>query len=85
MGSMREPIVLLVHDERLARNALRDLGLDTSTWESGLKGLLGYSTVKVWVLFFFFEHLTNVCTFFVARIVFPWCQFITTSSQAGRL
>ncbi len=47
MGSMREPLVLLVHDERLARNALRDLGLDTSTWESGLKGLLGYSTVKV--------------------------------------
>ncbi|KAK2462407.1 hypothetical protein APHAL10511_005713 [Amanita phalloides] len=44
--STREPIILLVHDEPLARNALRDLGIDASTWESGLKGLLGYSTLK---------------------------------------
>ena len=50
MGSAREPVVLLVHDERLGRNALRDLGVDTSTWESGLKGLLGYSSLKVRVI-----------------------------------
>lgn len=51
MGSPREPLILIVHDERFARNALRDLGVDTSTWESGLKGLLGYSSLKVRVIY----------------------------------
>ncbi|KAL0948217.1 hypothetical protein HGRIS_010823 [Hohenbuehelia grisea] len=34
------PILLLVHDEELTRNALRDLGIDSSQWESGIRKLL---------------------------------------------
>ncbi|PFH49636.1 hypothetical protein AMATHDRAFT_194582 [Amanita thiersii Skay4041] len=42
------PVVLLVHDEQITRNALRNLlGVDVSLWETGIKGLLGYpSKVK---------------------------------------
>jgi hypothetical protein len=49
--SAREPIILLVHDEQLGRNALREFGVDTSAWQSGLKGLLGYPSMKVRALY----------------------------------
>ncbi|KAF8621958.1 hypothetical protein AX15_007388 [Amanita polypyramis BW_CC] len=45
--STREPIILLVLDESLTRNALRDFGVDTSAWKSGLKELLGHPTSKL--------------------------------------
>jgi hypothetical protein len=34
------PTILLVHDEQLARNALRELGVENSTWNSGIASLL---------------------------------------------
>ncbi|KAF9446654.1 hypothetical protein P691DRAFT_673079 [Macrolepiota fuliginosa MF-IS2] len=34
------PTILLVYDEKLAYNALRELGIQTSSWKSGISGLL---------------------------------------------
>ena len=34
------PVLLLVHDEPAARAALHDLGIQTSTWASGVDALL---------------------------------------------
>ncbi|KAF7760804.1 hypothetical protein Agabi119p4_10213 [Agaricus bisporus var. burnettii] len=38
--NVKNPTVLLVHDEKLARNALRELGVENSTWISGIANLL---------------------------------------------
>ncbi|KAF8631641.1 hypothetical protein AX17_005043 [Amanita inopinata Kibby_2008] len=45
--STTEPTLLLVHDEQLTRNALRKFGVDTSSWESGIKKLLGHPADKI--------------------------------------
>ena len=45
---MREPVILLVHDERLARSALKNaFGVDTSEWVVGIKDLLGHGRQEV--------------------------------------
>ncbi|KAF8063358.1 hypothetical protein FPV67DRAFT_239018 [Lyophyllum atratum] len=36
------PMILLVHDEEMSTNMLRKCGVDVSSWDSGLKGLLGF-------------------------------------------
>lgn len=41
------PIILLVHGEEISRNIFRNLGLDISAWQSGLKHLLGFDTPQV--------------------------------------
>ena len=46
-ASAREPTILLVHNERLTRNALKCLGVDTSQWVFGLKDLLGFPSQDV--------------------------------------
>ncbi|KAF5375926.1 hypothetical protein D9615_008258 [Tricholomella constricta] len=42
-----EPIILLVHDEELSKNMLTNCGIDISSWETGIRGLLGFQTTKV--------------------------------------
>jgi hypothetical protein len=43
----RHPTVLLVHGEEISRNVLRNMGVDISAWQSGLKRLLGFDTPQV--------------------------------------
>ena len=47
LGSARESLILIVHDEQFGRNALKDLGLNTSTWESGLKVRVIYNYLSI--------------------------------------
>lgn len=45
---MREPVIVLVHDERLARSALKNsFGVDTSEWVLGIKDLLGHGRQEI--------------------------------------
>lgn len=41
------PTILLVHDEERSRNVLRNMGVDISAWQSGLKRLLGFEIPHV--------------------------------------
>jgi len=36
------PMILLVHDQGPSLNVLRNCGVDTSTWEVGITGLIGF-------------------------------------------
>lgn len=57
------PIILLVHDEPLARNALHELGVENSNWNSGIASLLR-STVNEIRLFecHLYSHRAEVGT-----------------------
>ncbi|KAF9008743.1 hypothetical protein BDQ17DRAFT_1348851 [Cyathus striatus] len=39
-STANKPLILLVYDEVVSRNALRNLGFDLSAWKSGIKDLL---------------------------------------------
>ncbi|KAG5715204.1 hypothetical protein E4T56_gene3041 [Termitomyces sp. T112] len=41
-----KPIVLLVHNEVVSMNMLKNCGVDTSSWKSGLRDLLNFSALQ---------------------------------------
>ena len=53
-----QPMVLLVHDRVPSLNVLRNCGIDTSTWEVGITGLLGFKS-KV-CLFYYQVHMRTL-------------------------
>ncbi|GLB42725.1 hypothetical protein LshimejAT787_1201740 [Lyophyllum shimeji] len=46
-NSRAGPMILLVHDEELSLNMLKNCGVDTTSWELGIKHLLGFGTSEL--------------------------------------